>query len=271
MAFPVSSRTTGTLITQSIWNSDIVDNLNYLKGLAGAVLIEDDLSLDAGHVFSADRIFAGGAMYAVHKGTLREVVVNWEDNVNVGGGSGGGGNQNLAGAGQYLLYVDDDNAGSNAYIDGNNAAANSKDISFNASRSPYGRFEFNLDSLKACQSIFIGFRTTPDGSIPYAENHAGLVLAASTYSTRVSSGGAPTAHGVTPAPTINQRHVVEILINAGTSVLFYVDGTLVYTHTSNLPTGALHWTALLYSDGAGGVGAHSYLTLGKIICQEALA
>lgn len=34
MSFPVSSRVTGTLITASIWNADLVDNLNALSALS---------------------------------------------------------------------------------------------------------------------------------------------------------------------------------------------------------------------------------------------
>jgi hypothetical protein len=38
MAFPVSARTTGTLITSTIWNADLKDNLNALQG--GTVALE---------------------------------------------------------------------------------------------------------------------------------------------------------------------------------------------------------------------------------------
>jgi hypothetical protein len=39
MAFPVSTRTTGTLITASIWNSDLVDNLNAIINSSGNLAI----------------------------------------------------------------------------------------------------------------------------------------------------------------------------------------------------------------------------------------
>jgi hypothetical protein len=274
-------RATGYLVTASDWNTDIVDNLAYLKGEAGLdIEIEDDIvpsagteklgkdtdPWDEGHF---DKLFAGPRC-AIHK-FVREIVVNWESADNMGGGSGGGGNQNLAGVGQYLLYVDDDNAGSNAYVDGNNAAANSKATPVNASRNPYGRFEFNLDSLKTCQQVFIGFRTTPSGNwIGAAEKYAGLVIYGGTYACYWNDGSTPSGGGIS-SPTINTRHVVEILIIGGDSVEFYLDGVLVKTATGALPTGDLHWTELLFSDGSGGIGEHSYLTLGKVIIQEDLS
>src|SRR3972149_6388887 len=175
MAFPVGSRMTGNLITESIWNSDIVDNLNYLKGLAGPVVIQDSISLSAGKSVTADKIYACPALYTVHKGTVREVVYNFESADNLGGGSGGGGNQGLAGTGNYYLRIDDDVVGSNAYFCQGAEVGGSKDTSWNVSRNPYYRVEFCLDSVKAGQQIFLGFRRTPSGSPPgAAEIHAGL-------------------------------------------------------------------------------------------------
>ena len=273
-------RATGYLVTASDWNTDIVDNLAYLKGEAGLdIEIEDDIVPSAGteklgkstapwDEGNFDKLFAGPRC-ALHK-FVREVVIDWESGDNMGGASGGGGNQNLAGVGQYLLYVDDDVNGSNAYVSNDNEAANSKATVFNVGRNPYMRMEFNLDSLKACQSIFIGFRQTPSHDwVAAAENYAGLVIAAGSYSTRVCAGSGPTSHGIS-APTINVRHVVEILIISATSAEFYIDGVLVYTHTSALPTGDVYWCCLLFSEGTGGVGEHSYLTLGKGIVQEDL-
>jgi hypothetical protein len=274
-------RATGYLVTASDWNTDIVDNLAYLKGEAGLdIEIEDDIvpsagteklgkdtaPWDEGHF---DKLFAGPRC-AIHK-YVREVVIDWESADNMGGGSGGGGNQNLAGVGQYLLYVDDDNAGSNAYVDNNNTAANAKDVAFNVGRNPYLRMEFNLDSLKTCQQIFIGFRSATSGNwISSAENYAGLVIDGGTYAAYWCDGSTPSAHGLS-APTINVRHVLEILIISATEIEFYIDGVLVYTATGNLPTGDLDWACLLYSDGTGGIGEHSYLTLGKGILQEDLS
>lgn len=271
MAFPVSSRATGTLITESIWNSDIVDNLNYFKGLAGPVLIQESISLSAGKSVTADKMYAGICRYTVHKGTVREVVYNFESGDNLGGGSGGGGNQGLAGTGNYYLLIDDDVDGSNAYICQGAEVGGSKDTSWNVSRNPYYRIEFCIDSVKACQIAFLGFRRTPSGNVPPSnEVHAGLWLNNSTWFVGTGDGESATSP-ISNQPAANQRHVLEIIITSGVNVKFYIDGVLEATMTSNIPTGDLEWGGLLYSEGTGGEGEHSFLTIGKNIVQESLA
>ncbi len=61
MAWTVPTvRATGELITASIWNTDLTDNLKYLKGLSGGVALENDLTLGTGKKLTADEIYAGG-------------------------------------------------------------------------------------------------------------------------------------------------------------------------------------------------------------------
>lgn len=48
-----SSRSTGDIITAAIWNADVVANPQYLKGQAGAVLIEDEVQFDNDAAFVA--------------------------------------------------------------------------------------------------------------------------------------------------------------------------------------------------------------------------
>lgn len=274
-------RATGYLVTAADWNTDIVDNLAYLKGEAGVdIVLEQDVVPDAGTERIGlstnpwdeghfNKLFAGPRC-AIHK-FVREEIQNWQATDNLGGASGGGGNQNLAGDGQYLLLVDDDVNGSNAYVSNDNADANAKATAYNASRNPYGRFEFCNEAVKACQQVFIGFRTTPDHSPPSSssESMAGLWLDNSTWFVETSNGTSGTT-GAISQPTEGNRHVLEILITSATSVEFYLDGVLVKTLTGTLPTGDLYWTAILYSEGSGGVGEHSYLTLGQFQFQEDL-
>lgn len=269
MAFPVGSRTTGTLITQSIWNSDIVDNLNYLKGLAGPVVIEDDVSLSSGKSFLADLIYAKD--FVVHQ-SIRSMVVTFEDGIGqVDGVAGGGGNNKAGGGGQWIVFVDDDVNGSNSALNNKAEDGDGKDTSFNVSRNPYYRVEFCLPTVKACQEIFLGFRRTPSNSPPgSAENHAGLWLDNSTWFAGTSNGASASTTAVAQ-PTANVRHVLEIFVISATSVKFRIDGVLVATMTATLPTGDLEWTNFLYSEGTGGAAEHSYLTIGKIIAQENLA
>ena len=54
MAFPVSSRSTGTLITATIWNADLKDNLTSLY--AGALAISSQAALDFRYASSATQM-----------------------------------------------------------------------------------------------------------------------------------------------------------------------------------------------------------------------
>jgi hypothetical protein len=274
MAFPVSSRTTGTLITESIWNSDIVDNLNYLKGLAGAVVVQDDLSLSTGKKFTADKIFAG-PRFALHKGTVREVEITWEDdtgsNYQIDEGSGGGGGFALGGVGQSRQAVPN-NANSHDYVANSAEQNNAFDTSFNASRDPYLRMEFALTGAPADLSIFMGFRTTRNGTSPplaAAESFAGLRFNGSIWVFQQANGSGGTVSTSTLTVATGRRHTIEILIVGGTGVEYYLDGVYVNTLATNLPSGDLDWQSLLISSGAG-AATTTYLTLGKLIAQEDL-
>ncbi|MCK9601512.1 MAG: hypothetical protein M0R06_20895 [Sphaerochaeta sp.] len=279
-------RSTGDLITASIWNTDIKDNLRYLKGMDGQITLEDDLipsgsSLTLGesaNPWGAGHLYAlyAGPRYTVHR-SIREVVINWEsDGFSTYQGqlddeAGGGGAINMGGTGQCVLEVDDDVNGSNASINSCFAAVNNAfSPLFAVSRNPYARFEFALDSLKACQQLFFGFREQSNNSMPgTAENHAGLYMDNQVYFGE-SSNGSSTTTDPASSPAAAARHVVEVFIISASAVEIWVDGTLECNITTNLPTGNIVFVAMLYSEGTGGVGEHSRLTLGKLIAQEDL-
>ncbi len=66
MGFPVSARTTGELITASIWNGDVRDTVTTLR--AGGIALADQAALDFGYPSSPTqwaRIPKGGALQAV--------------------------------------------------------------------------------------------------------------------------------------------------------------------------------------------------------------
>jgi hypothetical protein len=54
MAFPVSARTTGELITAAIWNADVRDNLNALR--AGGIALASQAAHDFIHATSATQL-----------------------------------------------------------------------------------------------------------------------------------------------------------------------------------------------------------------------
>lgn len=279
-------RSTGDLITSSIWNTDIKDNLRYLKGKDGQVTLEDDLIPNASALtigessnpWGAGHFYAlyAGPRYTVHR-SIREVVINWETDTfsdyqgQIDDEAGNGGAQAMGGTGQLVLSVEDDNNGSNSSINSCIAALNDGLVpTFAVSKNPYVRFEFAIDSLKACQQFFFGFREEADNSMPgTSENHAGLYMDNQLYFGESCDGSLATTDP-SSSPSAGARHVVEVFIISATAVEVWVDGTLECNITTHLPTGNIVFVAMLYSEGSGGAGAHSYMTLGKIIAQEDL-
>ena len=278
-----TQRNTGDLITASIWNTDLKDNLRYLKGKDGQVTLEDDLipnsaSLTlgqsanpwgAGHFYD---LFAG-PRYAVHR-NLREVVLNWEDdassNYQVTIDTSGSGSEANGGTGQMRLQVDDDLAGVARYA--NMAEQNNAlDTSFNVGRNPYMRYEFAVNNSDAVTEMFLGLRRTPGVARPnaLAEVCAGLIWNGAAWLFQNGNGsGALDASG-SQTVAANTRYTIEIFVTAG-YVEYWKDGVLMKTSTTGLPTGDLEWQFLILSVAGGGAGDKSRLTIGKLIVQEDL-
>lgn len=280
-----TQRNTGDLITSSIWNTDIKDNLRYLKGMDGAITLEDNVlpsaatktigsgayPYGAGHFYQA---FAGPRL-SLHK-SVRELVINWEDdtllNYQVTEEPSGGGTDDMGGSGQLVQKVDDDEAGS-AYV-GNQTEQNSaKDTSFNASRNPYLRVEFSINNSDVATEVFIGFRTTLGAArpLPAAESYAGLIWNGAVWLFVNGDGAGNLDSSGSQTVVAARRYVIEIFINGGSYVEYWKDGVLVKTSTTALPSGNLEWQSLIKSVGGGGAGDDSRLTIGKIIVQEDLS
>jgi len=277
-------RATGELITSSIWNTDLTDNLAYLKGEAGInIEFEDDIvpsagsercglvaaPWDEGHF---DKLFAGPRC-AIHK-FIREVVIPWESDadttyqIDSHAGGGGSGFQ-MGGFGQAVISIDNEQ-NSQRCIYQRAEQNNALDTSFNASRSPYMRMEFSISKNAADVKSFLGFRQTPASGVPAfnTEKFAGLYWNGTIWTFQCADGTALSSSG---AQTINvdTRYVIEILITSATSVECYLNGTLAATLATNLPTGDLEWAPSIESNG-GGAG-DTYLTLGQVILQEDLS
>ncbi len=271
-------RATGYLVTASDWNTDLVDNLLYLKGSAGPVELDDSLSLAAGKSISADKIYAGPAMYACHKGTVREMTIGWEDdtgaNYQVTFDTGNGGSVDMGGGGQIVLKVDlDDGVGSYAAIYNKDAVNSALVNPFNASRNPYLRVEFAHHQNSVYSSIFIGLRETPGGGMPAGEKFAGLYYAGAvlggSWWGQNSDGAGNAQTQIDGGLTASVRHVVEIVVVGEEEVDIFVDGTLVHQGVTHLPTGDMQWCVTLF--GSGDPSANDgRITIGKIIAQENL-
>lgn len=281
-------RDIGELISKSIWNTDIKDNLRYLKGMDGPVEIEDDILPDGlGQSLGSyavpwfgyfDFLYSRG--YTVSR-AIREIIINWEvhgegDYQCAWTTDGNGAEADTAGIGQVALKVDDNQAGAVYFHpDDENIASFSGAFStlFNASRIPYFRQEFVINALRTNIDMWIGFRQTlgPASPSPGSENYFGLLFNGGTgiWQPQCANGSSPTA-----LPDLglsaSERYVIEMLLMPGTGVDVWVNGSLVGTLASNLPTGNLEYTFLLDSSGAGGA-TDTVATFGKTILQEALS
>jgi hypothetical protein len=278
-----TQRNTGDLITASIWNTDLKDNLRYLKGKDGQVTLEDDLipnsaSLTLGqgaNPWGSGHFYAAyaGPRYSLHK-SLREVVLNWEDDASsnyqmtiVNNGSGSEAN---GGSGQMRLQVDDDLAGDASYynmVEQNNAL----DTSFNVARNPYMRAEFAVNNSDPVVQMFLGLRRTPGVALPVptTEVCAGLNWNGAFWGFINGNGSGAQDSSGSQTVAANTRYVIEIFVTAA-YVEYWKDGVLMKTSTTGLPTGDLEWQFLIRSAAGGGAGDKSRLTIGKLIVQEDL-
>ena len=226
---------------------------------------------DEGHF---DKLFAGPRC-AIHK-FIREVKLIWESDSDATyqitqGDAGTGTAFQMGGFGQSVLKVDDNQSGSK-WVKPQAEQNNALDVSFSASRSPYLRQEFAVNASRSTASMFIGYRQTPGSAIPNpaSEKYAGLLWTGAIWVFGCGDGAGNQDASATQTINADTRYVIEILITSATSVEVYLNGTLVDTFTTGLPTGDLDWSALVESDGLGG-GTDTLMTLGETILQEDLS
>lgn len=282
-----SVRSTGDLITASIWNTDLKDNLRYLKGMDGQVTIEDDIIPNASTLTIGQSANPWGEgdfyalyaspRYAVHR-YIREVIFNWEDNDKdryqlTWGDDGAGAAADMGGWGQVGLKVDDNQAGSKwLHPDDETSPTFGSCLAtaFNGSRSPYFRQEFAISQNASNIDVFIGFRQTIGADVPLfnAENFFGLAWNGTAWTFQSADGSSLDSSG-SQSISANTRYVIEMLLIAGSGVEAWLNGTLMDTLTV-IPTGTMEYTFLLDSDGGGGA-TDTIATFGKSIMQEDLS
>jgi len=275
------------LVTADEYN-EIVNDLKYLKGQAGAVSFEDDIDPsedltknqgDPTHRWSqiyADKIYASNGLFAVQR-YLREVIIDWHNLtradwniVPAASANIGNGDFDEGGTGQAVQWVLNNNI-DGIYFGPRAEQNGAKDNSFNAIRSPYGRFEFNVSANHADLSVWIGFRETLGNAVPLsnAENFAGLYWNGAIWLFMNANGATQSVSG-SQTVTANVRHVLEILIISGIRVIYALDGTILHTSTTTLPDGDLDWTIMSLSRNT--VGALTfYTTAGRLLFQEELS
>lgn len=157
-----------------------------------------------------------------------------------------------AGSGQVLLEVTLDAAGQDA-VEALPEAGGGNDISFLPARTPRMITQFMWDRTGANQFEFFGLRETLGDVMPAgggAEHCAGFCWNGAQFFTR-TDGGVNNTDEVFAAPGHGVPIQLEIIIFGGVRVEFYMNGALVATHTTNIPTAALDWQHLHYTDGGG--------------------
>lgn len=163
-----------------------------------------------------------------------DITNGWDESaVTIGTDQGGAGVIALTSSADCSLYTKLPGIGSNTYF-------RFADIGANALRI---KFRLKLGTVEASERIGFGLSSTATGfysargtftdyTIRFVmEENSGDKL----YSVNTDTS-ASTNTDVTGALTLTSWHTYEMVITS-TSVLFYIDGTLVATHTTNLPTG----------------------------------
>lgn len=120
-------------------------------------------------------------------------------------------------------------------------------------RTPRMITQFMWDRTGANEFVFFGLRETLGNAYPAAaEESAGFHYDSATGFVARSStaaGNEDTVMGVAP------DHLgiiqLEVIIFGGVRVEFYIDGVLVASHTTRVPTANLRWQHILYTDGGG--------------------
>ena len=282
-----TTRATGFLVTASVWNTDLVDNLAYLKGQAGVVELESGIVSDTHNtddLGTAAKEWKAGYFVNLFAGrfkagpNIREVRIPWETNTVTGSKpdvqvtfteTGAGSEIRRGGTGQISMKVDNDAGGARSCeIEQESEISPALDNQWFVTNKPYMRVEFAMDVDLANAEIFIGFRTTPGGDRPTTEHHAGIQWTGTQWQSTHAAGTQGT-EALSNAPVQAGRNIVEIYINSSTDLEIWINGVRQTVITTNLPTSNMDWQVLLQTDGAG--AGDAVMTVGEIILQQASA
>lgn len=275
-----TTRATGELITSSIWNTDLADNLRYLKGTPGQIVLENGIVSDTDNlddVGTAAKIWKSGYFGQLWGGRFKAtpsrrelrvihetpLLATWQ----VAYATGGAGADALAGGSGQLVLSANNNQIGQAHFYQKVEINNAKDNVWAVAKKPYYRIEFSLDNNDANIMAFMGLRAIPGLAIPLpaAEIYAGIRWNGTNWHATAGNGVADVTTILTVAA--GSRHVFEVWIDPGVKVEFWLDGVRVATNTTYLPSGNLEWDMVIVGS-LGGAGVIRYLTLGQWIVQE---
>lgn len=170
--------------------------------------------------------------------------------------TGGAGAVTLGGAGQVRLRITNaaaDIAGLESAAD----VAGSLESSFTPARTPRYVQQISVSAFGAGANgnrQFYGLRATLGGAIPAAEQHAGFIWDGTNFKASSYDGGVAQTTNLT-TPSTGAQHTLEVIIFAAVKVEFRVDGVLVATHTTRIPSALLDWQELIHGIGTGASSA----------------
>ncbi len=154
------------------------------------------------------------------------------------------------GSGQILLEVTDNVAGQEA-VESNPEAAGALGTEFTPARTPRFLTQISAASFDANVTMFYGLRKTLGDYVPAAtEDHAGFIWDGTNFKAS-SDNGVATETTNLALPSTGAQHQLEVIVFGGVRVEFYVDGVLVATHTTRVPSAVLDWQHLLETAGGG--------------------
>jgi len=307
MAFVAEpQRNTGDLISDSTWNQALVDNPNFLKGLAGPVDIEDDIDPTSdtfGAPFAAPagsnlgiggdpatakrwqdvfgvRLFGNRYQADLQR---RTVVLKWQS-LDIGAADAfvdhhmikvinGIADAVEGGLDQIVLGVD---RVASADIQLNQRLSTLPPGSFagldnrwGGTRLPYFRIEFGFTPTTSnSEGIFFGIRGTPGTAIPIVtEEHMGLQFALGTWSAIMGSTTNKDLITFTSSVAVSTRQVFEIAVLSPTVADFYINGTFGGSFAANSIPSGLMQLSLLVSNVIADAGRIDF-TIGETVLQE---
>lgn len=157
---------------------------------------------------------------------------------------GGFGHKELSASSSVNLTERLPGNGNNQYY----TAASSKDIKFKwrMTQGVSGSGDYLGFGIADATTTFDDVETSVASGIRFVNNN-GVIYASN------GDGSANTNTNVDSGITDANWNIYEIVFNPGTDAKFYINGTLVATHTTNLPTGSLQFFGMGYTKGTNNI------------------
>ena len=177
--------------------------------------------------------------------TAVPVMLGFTNNFTVSSNDYGGfGHKTLSASAGVVLYDKLSGNGSNETY----TAASSKDIKFKwrMTQNVSGSGDYLGFGIADATTTFDDIQSSTAAGVRFVNNN-GVIYASN------GNGSSNTNTNVDTGITDANWNVYEIVFNPGTDAKFYINGTLVATHTTNLPTGSLQLFGIGYTKGTNNI------------------